>query len=235
MIDVLRQLHVSKHTPFRVFVGFDSRETVAYHVLCHSIQSQASIPVSITPIESRTLRMFTRPRSKTQATDFSFTRFLVPFLSGYRGVSLFMDCDMLCQGDVAELCALAIHSTKAVHVVPHDYTPRDAVKFLGHEQHAYPRKNWSSVMLFNNAECGTLTPEYVNSASAADLHRLAWVDDAVIGFLPLEWNWLVGEYPPKADAKLLHYTVGGPWLPDYRDTAHADAWRAAQADMLRAG
>lgn len=218
-------------TPLRVFIGYDPHETVAYHVLAHSILAHASLPVTIAPLISRTLRSYHRPRSATQATDFSFTRFLVPYLSDYQGVSIFMDCDMLIQADLAELGQYT-RSGHAVYVCPHDYTPRETVKFLGNEQKAYPRKNWSSFMVFRNAQCRTLTPEYVNTASAADLHRLAWVPEDQIGHLPLEWNWLVGEYVPKPDAKNLHWTIGGPWFPAYAQTDHADLWRAARAAAL---
>src|SRR5262245_52042568 len=137
------------------------------------------------------------------------TRFLVPALSGYRGWSVFMDCDMLCRTDIAGLAAeIERQADKALLVCKHDYTPRTERKFLGHVQTKYTRKNWSSLMLFNNERCRALTPQYVNAASGLELHRFAWVDDAAIGELPREWNWLVTEYAYNPAAKIVHYTLG---------------------------
>ncbi len=211
----------------QVFIGYDPKETVAYHVLAHSILRRASIPVSIAPVMQSQLRgIYTRGRGPTESTEFSLTRFLVPALSGYRGWSLFMDCDMLCRSDVAELAAVIERSAdKAVLVCQHDYTPKTGRKFLGQVQTKYPRKNWSSLMLFNNARCEALTTDYVNTASGLDLHRFHWIDDAAIGSLPLEWNWLVGEYDPNPAAKIAHFTLGGPYFDDYRDCDYADEWR----------
>ncbi len=209
-----------------VFIGFDPNETVAYHVLAHSILRRASIPVTIAPLMRRQLAgAYTRERGPTESTEFSLTRFLVPWLSGFKGWSLFMDCDMLCLADVAELAARIPRSEdKAVLVCKHDYTPKTERKFLDQVQTRYPRKNWSSLMFFNNARCGALTPEYVNAAPGLDLHRFRWTDDASIGELPLEWNWLVGEYAHRADAKIVHYTLGGPYFADYRDCDYATEW-----------
>lgn len=220
---------------FQVFVGWDSREPIAFAVLADSILRKATYPVSITPLNLSALRPFyTRERGPAESTEFSRTRFLVPFLSGYRGHSLFVDCDMLCQADVHTLLLYALTAPeKAVHVVQHDYTPKDTTKFLGQAQTAYPRKNWSSVMLFDNAKCTALTPAYVNSASGLDLHRFNWLEnDALIGELPKSWNWLVGEYEPNPLAALLHYTIGGPWFDAYADCDHADLWFAARDRML---
>ena len=126
-------------------------ERVAYHVLSQSLIDHASRPLRITSIARSTLSgLHARPRVSQQSTDFSFTRFLTPFLSGYEGWSLFMDCDMLARADVAELFAL-VDDRYAVMVAPHDYVPRDSVKFLSAHQLPYPKKNWSSVVLFNNA------------------------------------------------------------------------------------
>lgn len=211
-----------------VFIGYDPNETVAYHVLSHSILRRASIPVSIAPLARSQLRgLYTRERGPTESTEFSLTRFLVPYLSGYRGWSLFMDCDMLCRADLAELAAMADDaSERGVFVCQHDYVPATERKFLGQVQTRYPRKNWSSLMLFNNAACRALTPEYVNAAPGLELHRFAWLEDARIGALGLEWNWLVGEYEYQADAKMVHFTLGGPYFDEFRDCDYADEWRA---------
>lgn len=203
-------------TPLRIFIGFDHREAAAYHVLCHSILKHASCPVSITPLVQSQLRqsgLYSREPDVLASTEFSLTRFLVPYLSGYQGYSLFLDCDILCQHDIADLFAIGLDRPEfACHVVKHDYTPSTVRKMDGQQQTVYPRKNWSSVILFNNALCTALSPEYVNHASTAALHRFAWTNDYMIGDLHASWNWLVGEYVQNTEAMLLHYTLGGPWF-----------------------
>jgi hypothetical protein len=213
-----------------IFIGYDRDEIVAYHTLAQSLLERSSKPVRITPIALSTLGgVFDREPLPMQSTQFAFSRFLTPYLSGYAGWSLFMDCDMLARADVAELFALA-DDRYAVMVAQHDYTPRDEVKFLHHTQTRYAKKNWSSVMLFNNARCRALTPEFVNTATGLELHQFKWLaDDAEIGALPLEWNWLVGEYPMNAHAKIAHFTRGGPYFADYADCDYAEEWREVLA------
>jgi hypothetical protein len=217
----------------QVYIGYDPKEAVAYHTLAHSILRRASIPVSIAPLmRSQLGTLYRRERGPTESTEFSLTRFLVPALSDYAGWSVFMDCDMLCRADIAELAAHMPRSPdKAVLVCPHDYVPRTQRKFLDQVQTKYPRKNWSSLMLFNNERCRTLSADYVNSASGLELHRFAWTDDAAIGHLPLEWNWLVGEYEPNPAAKIVHFTLGGPYFEAYRNCDYADEWFAEQRAM----
>ena len=219
----------------QVYIGYDPKESVAFYTLAHSILRRASAPVAIVPLMQSQLKgLYTRPRGPTESTEFSLTRFLVPALSGYRGWSVFMDCDMLCRADVSELEAhIRRQPEKAVLVCQHDYVPKTERKFLGQVQTKYPRKNWSSLMIFNNQRCAHLTPEYVNTASGLDLHRFNWLEDGQIGDLPLEWNWLVGEYDYKPDAKIVHYTLGGPYFDEYRDCDYADEWRA-EYDSMRA-
>jgi lipopolysaccharide biosynthesis glycosyltransferase len=214
----------------RIFIGYDEREAVAFHVLCHSIQRRASIPISITPLNRATLKaVFDRPRGEYESTDFSISRFIVPYLCDYEGWSVFMDCDMLCLGDVAELARYATLMDKyaiAVRCVTHQYEPATDTKFLGQVQTTYGRKNWSSMMLFNNNLCRNLTPEYVNQAPGLDLHQFQWVDERKISALPKAWNCLVGEenQVPTEEAKLLHFTNGGPWFEEYKNTECAAIW-----------
>ena len=218
----------------QVYIGYDPREAVAFYTLAHSIVRRSSIPVSIAPLMQRQLKhLYTRPRGPTEATEFSLTRFLVPALAGYRGWSLFMDCDMLCRADIAGLAVeIERQPDKAVLVVKHDYVPKTERKMLDQVQTKYPRKNWSSLMLFNNERCRALTPEYVNSASGLELHRFAWTEDRLIGDLRREWNWLVGEYDYKPEAKIAHFTLGGPWFDKYRDCHYAAEW-FAELESLR--
>src|SRR4029079_1740995 len=151
--------------PIDIFVGYDSKEIVAYHVLSQSIIKHSSLPVRFTPIYLQNIEaIFTRERSALQSTEFSFSRFLVPYLSNYKGWSLFLDCDMLARADLAELFSLR-DDRYAVMVSKHDYVPKDSVKFLGQVQTRYEKKNWSSAVLFNNARCRELTTEYVNTAT----------------------------------------------------------------------
>lgn len=218
--------------PFQIFIGWDSKEPDAFAVLADSILRQASQPVSIVPLALRCLKEhYWRPRGGKESTEFSISRFLVPYLSNFDGYSLFMDCDMLVQFDICDVMLYPLADPgKAVYVCPHDYTPKTATKFLGQEQTVYPRKNWSSFMVFDNARCQALTPDYVNTATGLQLHRFQWTTDDQLGFLPLDLNHLVGEYESKPDARILHWTLGGPWFD--RRTDHADRWFAARAKML---
>lgn len=218
--------------PLRIFIGYDSKEIIAYHALCQSFIEHSSVPISMTPISLRNVAgIFNRERSQLQSTEFSFSRFLVPYLSGYRGWSMFLDCDMLARTDIAELFALK-DENYAVMVCKHDYVPKDTVKFLGNVQTKYEKKNWSSVMLFNNARCRNLTPDYVNTATGLQLHQFKWLSsDADIGSLPLEWNWLVGEYDFNKDAKIVHFTDGGPYFNEYKDCDYSDEWFAMQKEL----
>lgn len=220
----------------RIFVGIDSREAVAAAVLMHSILMRASAPVMIVPLTLQSVRhAYTRERTPTESTEFSFTRFLVPYLSRYDGWSIFMDCDMLCRTDIWEVMFhVEQQSEMAVLVCPHDYTPKTATKMDGQVQTVYPRKNWSSFMVFNNAKCRTLTRQYVNTATGKQLHQFEWVPDTAIGTLPLSWNWLVGEYPPKPHADVLHYTLGGPYMSGHEGCDHADLWLQERDSMLGA-
>jgi hypothetical protein len=217
----------------RVFIGFDPREAVAYSVLAHSIQARASVPVAITPLALAQLNaILTRERHPLQSTDFSFSRFLTPYLSEFNGWSIFMDCDMLVLDDIAKLFALR-DDRYAVMVVKHEHTPREEVKFLNQPQSKYQKKNWSSVMLFNNARCRALTPEYVNTATGLELHQFKWLEgDELIGSLPHDWNHLVGYYKPRPGASLVHFTLGGPYFDDYRDCEYAAEWFAERERML---
>lgn len=209
----------------RIFIGYDPREAVAFSVLAHSILARASQPVALIPLVlSQLRRIHRRERHPLQSTDFSFTRFLVPHLSGYEGWSLFMDCDMLVQADIAALWDLR-EERYAVQVVKHEHVPAETTKFLEQPQSRYEKKNWSSVILFNNARCRVLTPEFVDNATGLSLHQFKWLeDDALIGSLPRRWNHLVGHYPPDPRAANLHYTSGGPWFAEYAQCEGAGEW-----------
>lgn len=213
----------------KIFIGYDPVESVAWHTLTHSIYTQSSNPVAIIPLNIRNLKAtYTREKDPKQSNEFSFTRFLVPYLSNFEGFAIFLDCDMLLRDDISKMFDVLNDSpNKAVYVVKHDYEPKNKIKYLNNIQYSYPRKNWSSVVLWN---CGhhknkILIPEYVNSASARELHRFLWLADDEIGDLDIKWNWLVGEYqnPPK-DVKNVHWTIGGPYFNEYSDVDFSEEW-----------
>jgi hypothetical protein len=215
----------------KVFIGYDPVESVAWHTMAHSILTRSSVPVALVPVNIANLNgIYTREREAKQSNEFSFTRFLVPYLSGYEGHAVFFDCDQLMRTDVAELFAIGTaDSSKAVHVVQHDYEPKDDIKYLDTVQYRYPRKNWSSVVLWNCAHPAnrSVTPDYVSSASGMELHRFQWLNDSQIGALDVRWNWLVGEYAePPADVKNVHWTIGGPYFHEYAGADFADEWFA---------
>lgn len=221
--------------PLRIFIGYDQRETVAYHVLAHSLQRYATVPISIAPLDLKLLKRigFERERDPKQSTDFAFSRFLVPYLCDYDGLAIFMDCDMLCREDIGTL--LSYHPAIfdcAVAVVKHDYTPRDGWKFLGHQQHPYPKKNWSSFLLFDCNRCKALDIDVVNNASGLFLHQFKWCRESEVFGLSSDWNHLVGEYPENPKAKMVHFTQGGPWFEKYRYCEFADAWHLERARMM---
>ena len=211
----------------RVFLGYDPREAVAFHVAAHSIHRHSSRPVSVAPLMlSQLQNTFRRPRDPKQSTDFSFSRFLVPYLCGFEGWAIFADCDILFREDIAKLWELC-DDRYAVMVVKHQHVPAETVKFLGHEQTAYAKKNWSSLILFNNPRCRALTLDYVHQASGLALHRFEWLDsDDLIGHVPAGWNHLV-DYDSEASgntAANLHYTLGGPWFENCRGCGFAPVW-----------
>jgi len=208
-----------------VFIGYDKKEKIAYHVLTESILRHSTQPVSITPVALNNIKdSFNRDKNVLSSTEFSFSRFIVPYLMNYKGWALFMDCDMLMKADINELWNLR-DDKYAVQVCKHDYIPKTKTKFLGNVQTVFPKKNWSSFMLMNCEKCKTLTPDYVNTASGLELHQFKWLqDDSQIGSLPLEWNWLVSEYDFKEDVKNVHFTDGGPYYKDYETSDYANDW-----------
>jgi len=222
----------------KVFVGWDSREDIAYQVCKHSILSKQP-NAEVIPLKQNELRekgLYWRDVDKLASTEFTFTRFLIPELAHYQGWALFMDCDMILTTDIKELFDQA-DNKYAVMCVQHDYTPREGLKMDGKQQTVYPRKNWSSVMLVN---CGhpsnaVLHKELVNDAeiSGAYLHRFSWLKDEEIGELDHTWNYLVGVYDDIDVPKLIHYTEGGPWFENYRNCEFHQLWKDELYDMFK--
>ena len=219
-----------------IFVGYDTKEKMAFNVLSYSILKNSSQPIAITPIYLGNIKdTFVRERNSLSSTEFSFSRFIIPHLMNYQGWALFMDCDMLMQADIAELWRLR-DDKYAVQVCKHDYIPKSQTKFLGQTQTVYPKKNWSSFMLMNCKKCTTLTPDYVNKASGLELHQYKWLEsEDLIGDLPLEWNWLADEYEYKTGVKNIHYTEGGPWFSDYNRCDYSQEWWEYAAETTATG
>ncbi len=207
-----------------IVVGFDQRESVAYHTFCQSIIEKASLPVAFMPLAINTLKGY-KETHLDKSNDFVYSRFLTPHLQDFKGWAIFADGDMICQADIKELWDLRDIS-KALLVVKHDYQTKSHQKYLGNINENYPRKNWSSVILWNCAhpKHRILTPEFIANQTGKYLHRFSWLDDADIGELPPEWNWLAIEYPENRNAKLIHYTLGTPCFKDYQDTEMSDNW-----------
>ena len=217
-------------SPAKVFVGYDSREDIAWQVCRHSLIRNSGTDVSVIPLRQRVLRelgLYTRPHDLGASTEFSLTRFLTPYLAAQSGWVVFCDCDFLFTTDVREVFE-GLDPSKAVYCVKHDYTPAYRVKMDGKKQAVYPRKNWSSFMVFNcdHPDVQALTPEVVNTATAAYLHRLEWIsDESAIGGLDLDWNFLDGEYAkPGYTPRVIHYTNGGPWFDEWQRCDFADLW-----------
>ena len=212
----------------KIFIGYDPKEAVAFHVLSHSLLERSSKPISIVPINLRNLKnLYSRQHDQRQSNEFSFSRFLVPYLCNYVGFGVYMDCDMLALGDISTVLN-DIDEKHAVSVVKHDYESKVKVKYLGNKQYSYPRKNWSSFIVWNCAHPSNnaVNPDFIGKADAATLHRFLWLKDEEIGELSVRWNWLVGEYDnPTEDIKVLHWTLGGPYFDDYSNTEFSDQWR----------
>ena len=210
--------------PIPIFIGYDPREAVAYHTCANSIIRQASQPVAIIPLALNLFNDYTETHTDG-SNQFIYSRFLVPHLMGYSGHAIFMDGDMIVRGDIVELWNLR-EFDKDVQVVKHDYQTKMTEKYLGAKNENYPRKNWSSVILWN---CNShpnrrLTPEFIQKSTGAELHRFTWIEDSRIGELPKEWNWLPDEYGPNTNAKLLHYTLGTPCFHEFATTPQGDEW-----------
>jgi lipopolysaccharide biosynthesis glycosyltransferase len=211
----------------RLMVGFDQRESVAFHTFVQSVIEVTSVPVSVTPLVLSALPGYSETHTDGSNT-FIYSRFLTPHLANYSGWAIFADGDMICRDDLKRLWDLR-DDRYAVMVVKHDYQTKAHQKYLGNKNENYPKKNWSSVILWNcgHAKNRELTPEFVMSKDGKFLHRFSWLDEAEIGELPQEWNWLTTEYPDNYQAKLLHYTLGTPCFKDYRSSDMAELWWAA--------
>lgn len=208
----------------RLMVGFDQREAVACHTFIQSVLDVTTRPVSITPLVLSALPGY-RESHTDGSNTFIYSRFLTPHLAGFEGWAIFADGDMICQTDLSQLWALR-SDEYAVMVVKHEYQTKAAQKYLGNKNENYPRKNWSSLILWNcsHPKNRILAPEFVMDKTGAFLHRFSWLEDREIGELPREWNWLTTEYEDNQQAHLLHFTLGTPCFHDYQSCPMADVW-----------
>ena|SRR5690349_7534384 len=219
-----------------VVVGYDPRESIAYHVLCQSVMERTTVPVSFIPLHVPMLGDFDGQQDGSNA--FIYSRFLIPEIMNFDGWAIYCDSDMLARADLNELWSLRDDS-KAVMVCQHDYKTRHTYKSIGTAMETknqdYPRKNWSSMVLWN---CGHPSNRFLKRDIAARaggkaLHRFSWLNDDEIGSLPLEWNWLVGEYPYEPNAKLVHFTLGMPGFDHYRSCDYASEWKSYLNEVER--
>ena len=239
-----KTLKDAKNADIKIFVGYDSREDIAYQVCRESIfaRSKNEEKIEVIPLKLKELKKggnYWRPEDKLGSTEFTFSRFLIPHLTDFNGWALFCDCDFLFNHNVRDLFELA-EDKYAVMCVQHDYSPKQgATKMDGKEQHVYPRKNWSSLVLWN---CGhpankVLTADHVNNTKfdGAYFHRFSWLQDNLIGSIPHRWNWLVNHYQEPRDGMpyALHYTEGGPWFPDYQTCEYAAEWWIMEKRYLK--
>jgi lipopolysaccharide biosynthesis glycosyltransferase len=207
-----------------LFIGYDPREAIAFYVFCQSVLQNTTVPVKINPLALSQLKEFNETH-QDRSNDFIYSRFLTPYLSNFKGWAVFADGDMICQGDLKELIELADPS-KALMVVKHNYETKASRKYLGNVNENYPRKNWSSVILWNceHPKHKILTPTFVSKQTGKYLHRFSWLEDDEIGELPIEWNWLATEYDRNEKAKLIHFTLGTPCFKDYQNSDMAEIW-----------
>ena len=226
--------------PIDLYVGFDAREEIGHHTFVSSVIHHTTTPVRITALGSAPLRNVWRWGSRDGSNAFTYSRFLVPYLNEFKGWALFCDgADMLVRADLTELWALRDYS-KAVQVVPHDYKTRHPRKYVGTRMEAdnrdYPRKNQSSVMLINCVHNAwrELLPGAVAKLDGAFLHGFRFMQDRHIGELPMVWNWIVDEYGPNEEAKILHWTAGIPAWPHYSNAPMADEWARAALNVTHA-
>lgn len=211
--------------PLKIFIGYDSREDIAYKVARYSILKYTEVDIIPIVRDDLVKRKIYTVEDKKGSTEFTLTRFLTPFLSNFCGISIFMDCDVLVQTNIRNIleeCDLSL----PVNCVKHSYTPKTFTKMDNRKQYTYPRKNWSSVMVFNCEHplvVKNLSVDSVNSATPKYLHRMGWAEEN-IGELSHTWNYLSGYYSDIEKPNIIHYTDGGPWFDEYKNCDFSQEW-----------
>lgn len=214
----------------KIIIGYDSCEDLAYKACVNSLIVNSKDHLDIIPLIQKDLiqqKIYTRCIDPLASTEFAFTRFLTPYLCNYNGWAVFCDCDFIFLDDISSLFEL-VDERYAVMCCQHDYKPTSIYKMDNKIQHLYPRKNWSSLVLWNckHPKNKLLTPDIINTQTGQFLHRFEWLNDSEIGSIPIEWNWLVGWYQEPRDGKpkALHFTEGGPWLDKYKDCEYSSLY-----------
>ena len=215
-----------------IVVGFDQRESVAYHTFTQSVIENSTIPVRFLPLSMSSLSNY-KEVHKDGSNDFIYSRFLVPYMMNFKGWAIYADGDMVCLEDIKKLWNLR-DNKYAVQVVKHDYKTKITEKYWGNKNEDYPRKNWSSLILWNceHASHKILTPDFIQNQSGAFLHRFSWIKDEEIGSIDKEWNWLAMEYEEKKSINLIHYTIGTPCFKEYEKTSLSLYWKKSFLNML---
>ena len=221
------------------FIGYDSKEDIAYRVCKYSILNNTSFNVKIRSLKLYELiakNMYTRSVDPLASTEFTYSRFLIPALMNYNGWAIFCDCDFLFFDDVQKIIK-ELDPSKAVYCVQHDYTPKEKHKMDGQKQTIYPRKNWSSFIVYNCSHESNkkLTVDLVNKESGSYLHQFKWLEDKEIGSLDERWNWLEGwtSNHNNNSPYAVHYTRGGPWFEEWQDVEFAKDWIDARDKYLK--
>jgi lipopolysaccharide biosynthesis glycosyltransferase len=214
-----------------IFIGYDAKESIVYHTCVNSIIRLATQPIAIYPLARNLINTY-KELHVDGSNDFTYLRLLVPYLSKFTGHAIFIDGDMIVKDDISKLWALKDNLT-AIQVVKHNYQTKMAEKYLGSKNENYPRKNWSSVTIWNceHPKNRIITPEFVEQSTGEQLHRFSWLEDKDIGEIPIEWNWLPDELGNNQDAKLLHYTLGAPCFNNFVNTTMAEDWHAEKILM----
>lgn len=209
----------------KIFIGYDAREAEVFHVCVQSILMNTKIPVQIIPLNLEQLKSVYTEEHSDNTNYFIYSRFLVPFLCNFESSALYIDGDMVVRGDLKDLMVLNDRSS-AVNVVKHNYKTKKNIKYMGTKNEDFPRKNWSSVIIWNcdHDKNKILQPELIKKSSGKFLHRFEWLDDNEINELPREWNWLCDEYGENNSAKLIHYTLGAPCFNAFKDTPMAEEY-----------
>ena len=220
------------------FIGYDSKEDIAYRICKYSLLKRAKVEVDVKSLKIDELiskKLYTRTLDPLASTQFTYSRFLVPKLMNYMGWAIFCDCDFIFLEDVSQIIN-NLDESKAVYCVKHDYTPKEKHKMDGQKQTIYPRKNWSSFIVFNCSHPSTknLSVETVNKETGAYLHQFQWCKDEEIGALDERWNWLEGWTSKHNNSKpfAVHYTRGGPWFSEWQDVEFADEWKKERDEYL---
>ena len=212
------------------FIGYDSKEDIAYRVCKQSLLNNSSIPITVFSLKLYELvskKIYYRSIDPLASTEFTYSRFLVPSLMNFKGWAVFCDCDFVFLDDVAKLFE-NLSKDKAIYCVQHDYTPNEKHKMDGQKQTIYPRKNWSSFIVYNCSHPSNLKLDInlVNNETGSFLHQFKWLQDSEIGSLDERWNWLEGWTSKHNNQRpyAVHYTRGGPWFSEWQDVEFAEEW-----------